>query len=344
MTIRNALSLLVVLTLQACSIAPLSEQHQEPQPSATLDIPSSINPPTFIVRGAVVVGHEAQSITPCGSNKQFWLELPQSSVQHVIKLTSRPYQPLYGEVIGHLETPTQVGFDADYTARFVVDHINFITAENPNRCEQALRSTRVLGNEPFWSLSFSQNQLSYQAMGEETQIVQLDSSRIQTNSREYRFDNGQLTLNRTICNDTMSESVYGWGAKLTINNQQHKGCATLANQDPTLKWIGQYFASHTQSVNFSVNLTLKPDHTAVTTYGYADGQSPIVESGFWQQLNSDQIQVVMTRHQQQYLVSERIFTRTHDQLTATKERVGNIIYPIANGGLTLFHHPSQDKK
>lgn len=61
-----------------------------------------------------------------------------------------------------------------------------------------------------------------------------------------------------------------------------------------------------------------------------------MEQGYWQQLNPNQIQVVMTRHQQQYLLSERIFTREGYQLTATQEKVGQSVYNIADGGLVLF--------
>lgn len=335
-TLKISGLLLVLLTLQACSTPQESEPSPTPMPKASLDSPSSISPPTFIMRGEVVIGHEAQTITPCGSNKQFWLTLPQTYAQQVMNLTSRPYQPLYGEVIGHLERPTQMGFDADYTARFVVDHVNFLTAENPNRCDQSLRSTRAFGNEPFWSLSFSKGHINFEPMGEETKTVALDKTLIQQASRKYYFSDGQLSLNKTTCNDTMSDSIYGWKAKLNINKQDYTGCATLANQDPTLAWVGNYFASHTQSVNFSVNLELKSDHTAITTYDYANGDSPTIETGFWQQLNANQIQVVMTRHQRQYLVSERIFTGHNGKITAQKEKVGDTIYPIANGGLVLF--------
>jgi putative lipoprotein len=79
----------------------------------------------------------------------------------------------------------------------------------------------------------------------------------------------------------------------------------------------------------------------MTTYSYNNGDPSIVEQGFWQQLNQNQVQVVMTRHQQQYLISERIFTLDNGKLVAEKEKVGNVVYPIANGGLVLFEAKSE---
>ncbi|MFA0026954.1 hypothetical protein AB4369_29080, partial [Vibrio sp. 10N.261.49.A5] len=75
----------------------------------------------------------------------------------------------------------------------------------------------------------------------------------------------------------------------------------VSNQDSTLDWSGLYFASSTQNTGFSINLELNDDHSAITTYSYSNGGPSIVEQGFWQQLNQNQVQVVMTRHQQQYL-------------------------------------------
>jgi putative lipoprotein len=83
-------------------------------------------------------------------------------------------------------------------------------------------------------------------------------------------------------------------------------------------------------------MTLLPDHTAITRYEYPDNSPATEERGFWQQLNNKQVQVIMTRHQQQYLVSQRIFTLDGNKLIAKQEKVGDIVYPIANGGLVLF--------
>ena len=340
---KNPVTWLVAFALQGCVSAPDTPQQPE-LPPATLDEPLSIQPQTFIMRGQVVVGHESRTFTPCGSQQQYWLDLSPELALEAQGLTTRPYQALYGELIGHLTVPSQTGYNADFTARFVVDQVNVLTAENPDRCDQPLRATRAFGNEPYWSATFDKDQLKYTKMGEEPQRLDIESSRTSPSTRDYQLKGnqgqGELNLKKESCSDGMSDSIYGWHAKLNLNDSNYNGCAMVANQDPTLNWSGLYFASSTQNTGFSINLELNDDHSAITTYSYSNGDPSIVEQGFWQQLNQNQVQVVMTRHQQQYLISERVFTLDNGKLVAEKEKVGNVVYPIANGGLVLFEAKS----
>ena len=331
---RSAL-LATLAALQACSTHTASTTAVEPI-KASLDKPETVQPQTFVLRGEVVIGHEVSSITPCGSNKQFWLaldSLPLSPAQHLVKT---PYQPLYGEVIGHLVTPSHHGFDSDFEARFIVDQINLLTAENPNRCHLPAKATGMYGTEPNWSARFQGSKLIFQRMGFNAQALTITDSQISSDQRHYILEDGELQLEAKNCSDGMSDSLFGWQAQVTLVNETYKGCATLSNQDATAGWSGIYNAKSTDNSGFNVQVELFPDHTAITQYDYNNGEPAIVEKGYWQQLNADQVQVVMTHHQRQFLRSERIFTREGNQLTATQEKVGDVLYPIANGGLTLF--------
>lgn len=337
--LRNPAMLVSLLALQACSTLDFSSSESESQPSlplANLDQPNSIKPQLFILRGEVILGHEAQSIQPCGSEQQYWLSIDNDKFNQALRLISTPYQPMYGELIGHLETSSQDGFDGDYNARFVVSKINVLSAENPNRCDRPIQPTRAFGNEPFWSLSVSSSELTFSPMGGQKQILPITSSKIESDRQRYQFAEGQLELTQRSCSDGMSDSLYGWTSTLKLANQTYQGCATLSNQDNSLDWSGKYQASSTQSSGFSVILEMQKDHGATTTYRYLDGSGDLVERGYWQQLSPQQVQVVMTHHQQQPLLSERLFMRSDEQLTADKEKVGDVVYPIADGGLTLF--------
>lgn len=330
------MTILSACLLQACSTSPNSQPVQD-NVKASLDQPDSIKPQTFVLRGEVVVGHEVRTFKPCGSNQQFWLDLPADITQTAINLSSVPYQSMYGELIGYLTPPSKTGYNGDYSARFKVENINIITAENPDRCQNAYSPTKAFGNEPGWALKFGPNQLTLQTISNQKQSFSVTHSRISANQRQYTLSDGELVLQHELCSDGMSDSIYGWESSLEISTGSYQGCATLSNRDPSLKnWSGQYFATSTQNSGFSVTLTVNPDHTAITQYTYNNGESPIVEKGYWQQLNKEQIQVVMTRHQQQYLVSQRIFTRDGDTIVAEKEQVGDVVYPLANGGLVLF--------
>lgn len=143
--LKNPVALATLLVLQACSSQPPQSGAADPtSPPATLDKPETIQPQTFMLRGKVIVGHESQYIMPCGSDKQYWLQLSPQQMQRAIQLNNEPYQTMYGEVIGHLNQPGIDGFSADFDANFVVEQVNFLTTENPNRCQQPNKPTRVL--------------------------------------------------------------------------------------------------------------------------------------------------------------------------------------------------------
>ncbi|WP_117236425.1 COG3650 family protein [Vibrio maerlii] len=331
---QSITTLATLFGLLACSSSPTDTQQVKNE-SQSGQAQTELAP-TFVMRGEVVVGHEVRSFKPCGSNQQFWLSMYPEDQKLATALTRAPYQPLYGEVIGHLETPSRGGFDADFAARFVVDSVNHLSAENPNRCNQPQRPTRAFGNEPFWSMQFNNQGLVYQPMGGQAEQFNIQKSNISSDKRVYTFEQGSLTLTKAQCNDSMSDSVFGWTSMLRLNDRELKGCATLSNMDATADWSGTYEAASTESAGFTISLTLNSDHSAITQYDYSNDDPSIVEKGYWQQTKDDEVSVVMTRHQSQYLVSERRFTRQGNQITAKEEIVSGKRYPIANGGLNLF--------
>jgi putative lipoprotein len=332
-----ALMSMLLAMLQACSTTNQSQAPQKGINSAELQRPESVIPQSYVLRGMAVIGHESRTLQPCGSHQQFWLDLPLDIQQQAQSMITSPYQPIYAEVIGYLEPPSHRGFDSDYSGRFVVKTVNLLTTENPKRCEQPVRATQVLGNEPFWSIRFEQNNLAiFQELGQEKQSLELVNKQLHSQSRYYQFKQAELTLAEQRCNDTMSDTMYGWSATYLSDGNKRQGCAMLSNLDATLIWSGEYLAQSTEKSGFAVKMTLLPDHSAVTTYEYSDNSPATIERGFWQQLNDKQVQVIMTRHQQQYLVSQRIFTLKDNSLIATQEKVGDVLYPIANGGLVLF--------
>ncbi len=322
--------------LQGCSgifSASTSEAHT---PLATLTDPQSIQPQQFIMRGRLVLSRESRSFTPCNSNQQYWLQLPADQARHAQELAKLPNQSMYGEVIGYLLPTKARGLAADYTARIVVTQINYLSTKDNNQCQTPTQPTRAFGNEPFWNASFRDNSVLFKALGETQQTLAIQQHNITDRQRNYQLSGGQLTMTQTLCRNTMSDELYGWQANLQLKKQQLTGCAAVSNQDTTLAWAGTYAASSTKSEGFSITMILLPDHTAVTKYEYDNGDPTLTETGFWQQLNQRQIQVMMTHHQQLRLISERIFTRHANQLYTANEKVNTRIYPIANGGLTLY--------
>ncbi|CAE6886146.1 hypothetical protein ACOMICROBIO_GDFFDHBD_00559 [Vibrio sp. B1REV9] len=335
--LKNPVALATLLVLQACSMQPSPSGEDTPTtPPASLDKPETILPQTFMLRGEVVIGHESQYITPCGSDKQYWLQLSPQQIQRAVGLTSEPYQIMYGEIIGHLTQPGVDGFSADFDANVVVEQVNFLTTENTSRCKETSKPTRVFGNEPSWHAHFEGDSFVLKQIGQPTETLNVDSSQLQPRQRTYQLNDGELRMTENLCSDTTSNSLYGWKATLKHNGKSYQGCGMTANIDSTLDWADTYVATSTQSQGFEVQMTLNTDHSAITQYRYADGQPSLIERGYWQQLSPSQIQVVMTHHQQQRLITERLFTRDGDTLKATQEKVGSMVYPIAGGGLVLY--------
>lgn len=298
--------------------------------------------PTFIMRGEMVLGLQTQSFTPCGSNKQYWVELTKEDYKQASGVAKQPSQQMYAELIGYIQAPSEVGLDADFIGKFVVTKINMLTTENIQRCDNSFRPTVAFGNEPYWDISFSRGEFHYtstqQSSPESFPVIQTDLS---ADKRTYISEEAVLTLEDKLCDDTMSDSLYGWTAQLSAENiiadkNKVKGCATLANIDSTQDWVGSYLAASTTNLGFSISVELEPDHTATTTYIYGNDEPNTREIGFWQQQSESQVQVVMTRYQGQRLISERVFTLEGDQISTQKERVNGQEYPIANGGLVLF--------
>ncbi|SDH88471.1 Uncharacterized membrane protein [Vibrio xiamenensis] len=331
--LRNPATLLVSFLLVACSTTPTNPPAN--QSLVSLD-DSAVQAPTFVMRGQVVLGRESQSFMPCDSQHQYWLDVSDDKLRQLKPLITAPYEPLYTELVGHLATPSHTGLDADFTARFVVDHFNFVSADNPELCSQPAKSTRVVGQEPFWSLKFAKQRVTLTQANQKPQLITRESTRISQDQRFYKLDDGFLQLDKQSCSDGMSDNLYGWSAEFKHNGKTLHGCAATSNFDATRAWSSTYQAQATDSTHFTVTLTLNSDHSATTTYGYQNGDADTVEKGYWQQLNDRQVQVVMTHHQRQYLLSERIFTLDADKLIADKEKVGTVVYEITDGGLTLF--------
>lgn len=338
---QTTLVLLTGLYLQACSssnsvnqVADI-ERVQVNELAATQLSQKETSAAQFIMRGLLVIGPDTHSFTPCGSKQQFWADFNRPQQNAILAISTKPYQPMYAELIGTLAVTENNSYTGGYAAQLNVSSINMVSTENPQRCQQPLRSTTAIGNEPFWSVSFNKNHVNYKKTDSEKPLGIMGSD-ITSQKRVYNLSDHQLALSRQLCRDTMSDTIYGWNASMNSTDKQLNGCAALSNFDTTLNWSGVYQAVSNDPSALTVTLELKPDHTALTRYQYDDNQQERWETGYWQQINSGQVQVVMTHHQGQKLISERIFSKNGQSIQATREKVNGTIYTIHNSGLVLF--------
>ncbi|MCE0493548.1 hypothetical protein [Vibrio salinus] len=124
-------------------------------------------------------------------------------------------------------------------------------------------------------------------------------------------------------------------AQINRIQEARKRCYPIP-ENVSQKWVGHYSAQSTKS-DMVTTLELHPDHSARTTYHHSShNELPVVEKGYWQALGTNKVQVVMTLYQQQFLITERVFTKKENTLFADKEKIGQKEYTIAPDGLLLF--------
>jgi putative lipoprotein len=296
---------------------------------------------SVVLRGQLIVGHEMRSFQPCGSNQQYWVSLPAEIARELQLLAREPYKPLYAELEGELAPVGQAALSADFPAQLKVNAVNLVTAENPQRCEQPIQAARAVGNEPNWVMRWDNSSITYQRMGSDKQSFTISDTRQSETQRQFLFNQGKdkLVLSKGWCRDGMSDSLYGWQASAKLGNETLQGCVIPSNQPLDTQWVGNYAAQSTESLGFTISVTLNPDHSAITQYQYSDGSNSTQERGYWQAKSSDKVEVVSTSHQGQRLVAERVYTRSGNQLTAQQETVNGTTYPLQQGGIVLFKTP-----
>ena len=89
-------------------------------------------------RGFYVFGHEVRTFQPCGSDQVYWVKADQKISQQLRKehhkLTSKPYEPVYVEVKGHLIQKAAEGFAAEYDGQIVIDGIDLVRPRQKEDC------------------------------------------------------------------------------------------------------------------------------------------------------------------------------------------------------------------
>ena len=299
----------------------------------------------FMMRGMVTWGHESYTFQPCNSTKQYWIVFPPSDHNEIRKIAPYNYEPMYAEVIGMLEPAPEDGFAADYDGRLRVKQTNLLSAEMRGGCQMSAHTTRAFGMEPSWDVKIQKDAVLFSQMGANNQQQAITQRQATSGKQVYQGKDFRLVLTKDHCNDTMSDSLYGWQSSLTWQGKKFKGCATLGATDVTANWVGQYktTADATNTPGLTTTLTLLLDHSAITRYEYDSNEPALEEEGLWQQVSEDSVKVMMTSHQGRRLLSERIYTledtEQGQRLIAHDEIINGNEYSLGDGGLQLKRQP-----
>ncbi|WP_261816380.1 hypothetical protein [Vibrio gallicus] len=330
MKMRYWVALIPSLFMLGCSQTPTPPAKAVSNQTQAVTIDNS-GPARILLKGQLVLGHEVRTIQPCGSQNSFWVDVEPQLQQSISGLTNQPYQPVYAEVFGYFK-PTEVGFSEQYSAQFIVTELNMVSAENQQRCDLPAKPDRAFGNEPSWSATYNEKSLTLSSIQAQPQQFAITSLEQDLTQSRIKFKDGQLNIDKKLCSDTMSDSIYGATASLTISGKNWKGCSTQNNHTKS-QVVGSY--SQTQEGGTTTTLTLNQDHTSETRYSYADGSADIVEHGFWQVLHNGLLQATNVSYQGQRLIATREFTKDGQQLSTKTETINGIDYPLIGNGLTL---------
>ncbi|ODP97799.1 hypothetical protein [Salinivibrio sp. SS2] len=317
-----------LLTLVGCtsSKGPIELGHR----SDTRDSGLSHTPTPFMLSGMVSVSPETASFTPCGSQKQYWLNLSHEQRTALDQLGG----PVYGEFEGFFTPVESRGFSADYPASVTMTRINLVTTEL-NSCAQPRHAVLADGQSPrMWSAAVGEHNMAWESEGD-SQEVPLTGKQMDDSTAHFRARNAALTLTATGCQQS-DTTLYGWRATLKTSQRTYQGCALMPSYDHSQHWAGEY-QGQSQSPGqpvLTTQLTLLPDHSAITTY-HPQGETVTKETGVWQPVGDNQVQVLTTRSGEQMVVSERIYTRNGFTLTASEETFNGNTYSLGHDGLTL---------
>lgn len=293
------------------------------------------------LKGEIILGNEMKMMSPCDSDTEYWLSIPSEQINHVYEKISAPYGSIYAEVFGVFSAPPKEGPAANFTAIFNVSQLNMISAEI-NGCDKIITPRLAFGQEPFWTMSLFGNALNFHRLDDELKAHSINNLTKTKNTQIYQADGALLTLNAELCSDSMSDTVYGWSSILTRNEETLKGCASEVNEEIIPSLFGVY-----QSVNDSTTaeftLALTSDHMALIEYESEIGDV-VKESGVWQSLDKNEIEIISSRYQGQYLITKRIFKRNDIHLTGGDIALAENTNDQKMEPLTLFRIKSDKMK
>lgn len=87
--------------------------------------------------GIYIHGHETETFQPCGA-APLWVRGPKALLESLrreySRLTSRPYEPVYVELVGRVTGPAETGFAAGYEGQFVIERVELTRRVRSGDC------------------------------------------------------------------------------------------------------------------------------------------------------------------------------------------------------------------
>jgi len=212
----------IALTLSACS-----QRAGEDEPAGTR------------MRGEVILGHEVREFKPCGEDAELWVIPGPELVDAYEALSYEAYAPVYAELRGEVGPPPETGFGAGYQGQLtVLSLMRAAPAAESHGCAEDLTGIafRALGNEPFWGLHVSRDEIVFSMLGASDVTLPRAVPRREEGSWIYEAEadagSVSLTLEEASCSDTMVGTRYSWRAHVTLDGDTYEGCAWEGDDAP----------------------------------------------------------------------------------------------------------------
>ncbi len=107
--------------------------------------------------------------------------------------------------------------------------LTYFTPDCPPRGVAAESGWRAFGNEPFWNLRISGNDVVFDRLGELPQSYTARRPTAEGNRQTWSLDNDgsqlQISITEAACGDTMSNRNYPYTADLRFQGRSYRGCA-----------------------------------------------------------------------------------------------------------------------
>ncbi|NIR17587.1 MAG: hypothetical protein GWN86_28235, partial [Desulfobacterales bacterium] len=186
-------------------------------------------------------------------------------------------------------------------------------------CEENLAGIefRASGNEPFWNVTISRNEITFSELGKPKMIFPHVAPKLSGNHYVYSSRivgpapyGIEIIIDEKRCIDSMSGEHFSFAAQVSLDGRKYMGCAregwpSLSDTDISL--LGKYVAKlrAADSPGRVITLTLEQDNLARMSHDYLNNRPPILQTGTWKSHRDGFVTVWLT-NQDGRAISESI--------------------------------------
>ncbi|MFD2177160.1 hypothetical protein [Veronia pacifica] len=317
-----------------CSSTDLNPFSSDPVElgSTTANLPPSnpLNVAPYVLRGQVRQLGDNIVLIPCASKTPVKLAIPDALRQRVIDF---PTDEKYTELSGFM-THGEASPAVPSRFAFAVSGLNLITG-TASECKNTNPRLVAGGHQPYWYSRVSDGTVVLRHADSFDRKEKIEISALADDKQFFKTQDFSLSVDAGICQDGISDKVFGWTATLILDGEEYQGCATQPNSEPDSEWVGRYKAVIEESGDtLTTEMTLLPDHSVVTRY-VRKYQPETSEKGIWQVTANGKVEVIVPYSDDTPFDSKRTFRRGNDKLVADKEELNGQVLSLGSGGLNM---------